>query len=155
LLDKVLEEIGIDRKKTYVTNAVKHFKWEPRGKRRIHKKPNAAEIAACGPWLEAEIATLHPKVIVCLGATAAQSLSDVTSASQNIAANSSSPLSHRTLWPPFIHPPYCALPTKKPATRNSSNSPMTFEKSRHSLERCYIRPTWLVNAREKSARPSP
>src|SRR5580704_6035106 len=74
LLDVALEEAGIDRKKVYVTNAVKHFKWEPRGKRRIHKKPNAAEIAACRPWLEAEIAALRPKIIVCLGATAAQAL---------------------------------------------------------------------------------
>jgi len=74
LLDSALEEAGIDRSKTYVTNAVKHFKWEPRGKRRIHKKPNAAEIAACRPWLDAEIAVLKPEVIVCLGATAAQAL---------------------------------------------------------------------------------
>src|SRR5579864_4280206 len=74
LLDSALVEAGIDRSKTYVTNAVKHFKWEPRGKRRIHKKPNAAEIAACRPWLDAEIVALQPKVIVCLGATAAQAL---------------------------------------------------------------------------------
>jgi uracil-DNA glycosylase family protein len=74
LLDKALVEAGIDRAKVYVTNAVKHFKWEPRGKRRIHKKPNAAEIVACRPWLEAEIAVLKPKVVVCLGATAAQAL---------------------------------------------------------------------------------
>jgi len=74
LLDKVLVEAGIERKKIYVTNAVKHFKWEPRGKRRIHKKPNAAEIAACRPWLDAEIAALRPKVVVCLGATAGQAL---------------------------------------------------------------------------------
>lgn len=74
LLDKALIEAGIDRSKVYVTNAVKHFNWEPRGKRRIHKKPNAAEIAACRPWLDAEIAKLRPKVIVCLGATAAQAL---------------------------------------------------------------------------------
>ena len=74
LLDKALVEAGIDRAKVYVTNAVKHFKWEPRGKRRIHKKPNATEIAACRPWLEAEIAVLKPKVVVCLGATAAQAL---------------------------------------------------------------------------------
>lgn len=74
LLDSALEEAGIDRGKTYVTNAVKHFKWEPRGKRRIHKKPNAAEITACRPWLDAEIAALKPQVIVCLGATAAQAL---------------------------------------------------------------------------------
>jgi uracil-DNA glycosylase family protein len=74
LLDEALAEAGIDRKKVYVTNAVKHFKWEPRGKRRIHKKPGAGEIAACRPWLDAEIAALHPKIIVCLGATAAQAL---------------------------------------------------------------------------------
>jgi uracil-DNA glycosylase len=61
-------------KEFYVTNAVKHFKWEARGKRRIHKRPNAAEIAACRPWLDAEIAVLRPKVVVCLGATAAQAL---------------------------------------------------------------------------------
>ena len=74
LLDDALLEAGIDRAKTYVTNVVKHFKWEPRGKRRIHKKPNAREVAACRPWLEAEISLLKPKVIVCLGATAAQAL---------------------------------------------------------------------------------
>lgn len=74
LLDKALVEAGIDRTKVYVTNAVKHFKWESRGKRRIHKKPNAAEIAACRPWLDAEISVLKPRVVVCLGATAAQAL---------------------------------------------------------------------------------
>jgi DNA polymerase len=74
LLDSALEEAGIDRKQTYVTNVVKHFKWEPRGKRRIHKKPNAIEIAACRPWLESEIAVVKPDVIVALGATAAQAL---------------------------------------------------------------------------------
>lgn len=74
LFDNALAEAGIDRKQTYVTNVVKHFKWEPRGKRRIHKKPNAQEIAACRPWLEAELALVKPKVIVALGATAAQAL---------------------------------------------------------------------------------
>src|ERR1700722_14468039 len=74
LLDAALEEAGIDRMKVYVTNAVKHFKWEPRGKRRIHKKPNMAEIVACRPWLDAEMAAVHPEVILCLGATAAQAL---------------------------------------------------------------------------------
>src|SRR5438093_4964961 len=74
LLDKALAEVGVDRKQAYVTNVVKHFKWEPRGKRRIHAKPNAQEIHACRPWLEAEIALVHPKVIMCLGATAAQAL---------------------------------------------------------------------------------
>ncbi|HEY3024775.1 MAG TPA: UdgX family uracil-DNA binding protein [Pyrinomonadaceae bacterium] len=78
LLDDALEEAGIDRSQTYVTNVVKHFKWEPRGKRRIHKKPNAQEISACRPWLEAEIAMIKPKVIVALGATAAQALLGLT-----------------------------------------------------------------------------
>jgi uracil-DNA glycosylase len=74
LLDRGLEEAGIDRRVVYVTNVVKHFKWEPRGKRRIHAKPNAGEISACRPWLETEIALLQPHVLVCLGATAAQAL---------------------------------------------------------------------------------
>lgn len=74
LLDEALVAAGIDRSQTYVTNVVKHFKWEPRGKRRIHKKPNARQIGACRPWLEAEISLVKPKVIVCLGATAAQAL---------------------------------------------------------------------------------
>jgi len=74
LLDRALVEAGIDRSTVYVTNVVKHFKWEPRGKRRIHAKPNASEIAACRPWLDAELAVIRPKVVVCLGATAAQAL---------------------------------------------------------------------------------
>ena len=74
LLDKALAEAGIDRNVVYVTNVVKHFKWEPRGKRRIHQKPNAKEISACRPWLETEIALVKPRVLVCLGATAAQAL---------------------------------------------------------------------------------
>jgi len=74
LLDKALAEAGIDRTKVYVTNVVKHFKWEPRGKKRIHKKPNAVEISACRPWLEAEIQVVKPRVIICLGSTAAQAL---------------------------------------------------------------------------------
>ncbi len=74
LLDHCLEEAEIDRKKVYVTNTVKHFKWEPRGKLRIHKKPSMGEIHACRPWLEAELQAIRPKLIVCLGAVAAQSL---------------------------------------------------------------------------------
>jgi DNA polymerase len=74
LLDKALTEAGIDRRSVYVTNVVKHFKWEPRGKRRIHKKPNAAEINACRPWLQAEIQVIKPRAIVCLGSTAAQAV---------------------------------------------------------------------------------
>ncbi len=74
LLDKALAEAGIDRAKVYVTNVVKHFKWEPRGKRRIHKKPNAVEITACRPWLQSEIAVIKPRAIICLGSTAAQAV---------------------------------------------------------------------------------
>jgi uracil-DNA glycosylase len=74
VLDQALEAAGIDRRLAYVTNAVKHFKWQARGKRRIHQKPNAAELAACRPWLDAELAVVKPKVVVALGATAAQAL---------------------------------------------------------------------------------
>src|SRR6059036_2225876 len=74
IMDRALEEAGIERSQVYVTNAVKHFKWEPRGKRRIHKKPNSREIAACRPWLEAELRLVKPTLLVCLGATAAQAI---------------------------------------------------------------------------------
>ena len=74
LLDQALEETGIDREQVYVTNVVKHFKWKSQGKRRIHQKPNWKEIGACRPWLDAEVAVLKPRVLVCLGATAAQAL---------------------------------------------------------------------------------
>jgi uracil-DNA glycosylase len=74
MLDRALEEAGIDRDLVYVTNVVKHFKWSERGKRRIHEKPNAREIAACRPWLDAELFVVKPRVLVCLGATAAQAL---------------------------------------------------------------------------------
>jgi len=74
VLDDALNDAGIDREQVYVTNTVKHFKWKARGKRRIHDKPNAAEVAACRPWLDAELATVRPRVVVLLGATAAQAL---------------------------------------------------------------------------------
>jgi uracil-DNA glycosylase len=74
LFDKALEDAYIDRSQVYVTNVVKHFKWQARGKRRIHQKPNWSEIAACRPWLEAELEVIQPRVLVCLGATAAQAL---------------------------------------------------------------------------------
>jgi uracil-DNA glycosylase len=74
LLNRALEEAGIARARCYVTNAVKHFKWEPRGKRRLHVSPSARDIAACKPWLESELAALRPKTIVCLGATAAKTV---------------------------------------------------------------------------------
>lgn len=74
IMDRALEEAGIDRSQVYVTNAVKHFKWEPRGKRRIHQKPNSRETAACRPWLEAELRIVKPKLVVAMGATAAQTI---------------------------------------------------------------------------------
>jgi len=74
LLDRALEDAGISRADAYVTNVVKHFKWEARGKRRIHAKPNSVEVAACVPWLQAELELVRPRVLVCLGATAAQAL---------------------------------------------------------------------------------
>ena len=74
VLDAGLEQAGIDRDRVYLTNVVKHFKWRPRGKRRIHQRPNAEEIAACRPWLDGELAAVKPRVLVCLGAIAAQAL---------------------------------------------------------------------------------
>jgi DNA polymerase len=74
VLNEALAAAGIERKSAYVTNAVKHFKWEPRGKRRLHKKPSGREIAACRPWLEEEVEVVEPEVLVCLGATAAQAI---------------------------------------------------------------------------------
>jgi uracil-DNA glycosylase len=74
LLDRALDEAGLDRKETYVTNAVKHFKWKPRGPRRIHDKPSWSEQVACRPWLDAELAVVEPEVLILLGATAAQTL---------------------------------------------------------------------------------
>ena len=74
IMDRALEDAGIDRLQVYVTNAVKHFKWEPRGKRRIHQKPNSREIAACRPWLEAELRIVRPNLVVAMGATAAQAI---------------------------------------------------------------------------------
>jgi len=74
LLDRALDDAGVSRTSVYITNAVKHFKWQPRGKRRIHQRPTAAEVSACRPWLDAELASIHPRVVVCMGATAAQAL---------------------------------------------------------------------------------
>jgi DNA polymerase len=106
LLDKALEEAGIDRRRVYVTNVVKHFKWEPRGKRRIHAKPNAGEIGACRPWLETEIALIKPRVLVCLGATAAQALLGksfrVTRQRGEFVQSSLAPLATATVHPSSI-----------------------------------------------------
>jgi uracil-DNA glycosylase family protein len=107
LLDSALEAAGIDRNETYVTNIVKHFKWEPRGKRRIHKKPNAMEIAACRPWFDAEVKALKPEIVICLGATAAQALLGrdfkVTQRRGEVIADSSiAPLLMATIHPSAI-----------------------------------------------------
>jgi uracil-DNA glycosylase len=106
VLDKALEEAGIDRARVYVTNVVKHFKWEPRGKRRIHKKPSAGEIAACRPWLDTEIQLVKPRAIVCLGATAAQALIGrqfkVTAQRGEFVASPLAPLVTATVHPSSI-----------------------------------------------------
>jgi DNA polymerase len=106
LLDRALEEAGIDRSKVYVTNVVKHFKWEPRGKRRIHAKPNAGEVGACRPWLETEIGLVNPRVLVCLGATAAQALLGrtfkVTQQRGTFVESSLAPLVSATIHPSSI-----------------------------------------------------
>ena len=106
LLDRALEEARIERGTVYITNVVKHFKWEPRGKRRIHAKPNAAEIGACRPWLETEIRLVRPQVLVCLGATAAQALLGrgfkVTQQRGNFVESSLAPLVTATVHPSSI-----------------------------------------------------
>jgi uracil-DNA glycosylase family protein len=90
LLDEALTAAGIDRAQVYITNAVKHFKWKPQGKRRLHQKPNAAEVSACRPWLDAEIALVKPQILVCLGATAARRCWAEISGSPYKGASSSS-----------------------------------------------------------------
>jgi DNA polymerase len=103
LLDKALADAGIPRDQVYVTNAVKHFKWEPRGKRRIHKKPRVSEVKACRPWLEAELRAVKPTVLVCLGATAAQSvMGSQFKLMQQRGAVLTSPLAERVVA--TIHP---------------------------------------------------
>jgi DNA polymerase len=103
LLDKALADAGIPRNDVYVTNAVKHFKWEPRGKRRIHKKPGYSEIKACRPWLEAEVRAIKPAVVVCLGASAAQAvLGSQFRLMQNRGQLQTSPLAERVI--PTLHP---------------------------------------------------
>lgn len=97
-LDRCLAEAGIDRKEVYVTNTVKHFKWQPRGKLRIHKKPNAREIVACRPWLIAELETIKPEFVVCLGATAAQS---ILGADFRVT-RSHGEVQHLQGWPPIL-----------------------------------------------------
>ena len=119
LFDRALREAGIDRLAVYLTNAVKHFKFEERGKRRIHKKPNGTEIKACRPWLQAEIELIQPSIIVCLGATAAQSVFGpawrVTKERGRFVEHPWAP----TQPPPSIPPPFCARPRTSSVTSNT------------------------------------
>jgi uracil-DNA glycosylase len=98
VLDEALAEVGIDRGSVYVTNVVKHFKWVPKGKRRIHSKPNAREIRACSPWLRAELEVVQPRVLVCLGATAAQAL---LGSSFRVTQQHGKPI-EGTGWAPYV-----------------------------------------------------
>ena len=105
LLDRALEEAGIARSEVYLTNVVKHFKWEPRGKRRIHSKPRMSEVKACRPWLEAELGLLRPHAVVCLGATAAQALlgrAFKVSTSRGMVESAIAPLVLATIHPSSI-----------------------------------------------------
>lgn len=119
VLDRAMEEAGIDRAKVYVTNAVKHFKWEPRGKRRIHQKPSSRDVAACRPWLEAELRLVQPNLVVCLGATAAQAIFGpsfrVTKERGKVLV---SPLAKK-LSQPSIHPRSCDNRMKRRASANT------------------------------------
>jgi DNA polymerase len=115
LLDQALQKAGIDRSSVYVTNVVKHFKWEPRGKRRIHEKPRVSEIGACRPWLDVEISLVKPRAIVCLGATAAQTLLGrgfkVTASRGRLVPSPLAPIVVATVHPSSI------LRTPEPARR--------------------------------------
>ena len=121
-MDRALEEAGIDRSHVYVTNAVKHFKWEPQGKRRVRKRPNAREIAACRPWLEAELRLVKPKLLVCLGATAAQT---VFGPSFRVTRERGKVLSSRLrqkFWLQFTHPRCSDSLTRNRANANTNAS---------------------------------
>ena len=125
LLDRALEEAGIDRTQVYVTNVVKHFKWEPRGKRRIHAKPNAAEIAACRPWLETRDRLVKPRVLVCLGATAAQALLGTAFKVSRSAARSSVAAGAASSLATVIRRRSCARRTTRRAARRWGGSSPT------------------------------
>lgn len=137
LLSRALEEAGIDRDRAYVTNVVKHFKWEPRGKRRIHAKPNAAEISACRPWLESEIAVVHPHAIVCLGATAAKAL---LGASFKVSVQRGS----------FVESPLAPLVTA--TVHPSSILRESDAKARHAAMRAFVSDLKKVQAKLSTAR---
>src|SRR5580704_11654666 len=133
LLDEALLAAGIDRKRIYLTNAVKHFKWEPRGKRRIHKKPGAKEMDACRPWLEAEIAALQPQIIVCLALRPPNPCWGAIFGSRSVAANFWIPRLRPRLWRLCIHHRSCAPPISKPATTKcSASSPISRKSPVHN-----------------------
>lgn len=131
LLDRCLEEAGIDRRDVYVTNTVKHFKWEPRGKLRIHRKPSMKEIHACRPWLEAELETVIPKLIVCLGAVASQSLLGssfkITKVHGKVQRSEGLPLSSR----PCTHPRFSGLAQTKIVIARDTRLLTIYVKLRH------------------------
>jgi uracil-DNA glycosylase family protein len=127
LLDDALAAAGLRRDTVYITNAVKHFKWEERGKRRLHKKPSAREMAACRPWLEAEIRVVRPSVIVCLGATAGQSLLGRLFASRSSGGRCSNRNGRRRFWPPITLPRHFAPRVRPIAAECGMNWPPTCE----------------------------
>ena len=137
LLDRALADAGIDRTVVYVTNVVKHFKWEPRGKRRIHKKPNAAEIGACRPWLDTEIALVKPRVIVCLGATAAQALLGKT-----FRVTKGQGKALRTRWAPWL------VPTWHPSAVLRMPEKAARDEARHQLLEAFRLAARLAQADE-------
>ena len=116
ILDRALDEAGIDRDAVYVTNAVKHFKWTERGKRRIHQRPNGTEIRACGFWLEAELSAVRPRLVVLLGAVAGEAMFGSRYRVGEHKARRRKPRSapgRGSWWAPFTHPPCCADRTPK------------------------------------------
>ena len=121
LLDEALLEAGIDRSEVYVTNAVKHFSWEPdtRGKRRIHKKPRYSEIQACRPWLDAEITAVRPRVVICMGTTAAKALLGRLLESSASGERSCPPTWHLGSWQLCTLLPSCERPTSAPVVNRS------------------------------------
>jgi len=126
IMDRALADAGIDRSQVYVSNAVKHFKWEPRGKRRIHQKPNSREIAACRPWLEAELRIVKPNLVVAMGATAAQAIFGpgfrVTRDRGKVLSSKLAPGCSRL----FIRHRFSANPTRNHANANTSILCRTF-----------------------------
>src|SRR5262249_40299808 len=122
IMDRALEEAGIDRSQVYVTNAVKHFKWEPRGNRRIHQKPNSREIAACRPWLEAELRIVNPNLVVAMARQRHKRFSAQASGSPGSAARYCPQSSHPKCLRLFIHRRFFANPTRNRASANTSIS---------------------------------